>query len=62
MRAIVTKEFRGIGDHDKSERFFAVNEVIYGTLAETAVGAGNAVEDGASAKAAKKPAAKKAKG
>lgn len=57
MRAIVTKEFRGIGDHDKSERFFAVDEVIYGNLAADAVKAGNAKAD----KPAKKPATKKAK-
>lgn len=61
MRAIVTKEFRGIGDHDKSERYFAVGEVIYGALADLAVKDGNADEDGAPAKA-KKPAPKKAKG
>lgn len=57
MRAIVTKEFRGIGDHDRSERYFVPGEVIYGALADVAVKDGNAEEDGAPAEV-KKPARK----
>lgn len=59
MKATVIREFRGQGDHDAHERFFAVGETIFGRLAESAVKDGNAEEDGATEK---KPAARKAKG
>lgn len=42
MRAQVTKEFRGKADGDTAERYFAEGEIIYGELAERAVGEGNA--------------------
>lgn len=57
MRATVIKEFRGKGDHDTTERYFAEGETIYGALAEQAIKDGNAEQDGATA--VKKPAAKK---
>lgn len=53
MRATVTKEFKGKGDHDDAERYFAVGEVILGDLAKAAVKAGNAAAD-----VAEKPAKK----
>lgn len=46
MRAIVTKEFKGKGDHDATERYFVEGEIVYGDLAVTAVEAGYAEEDG----------------
>ena len=53
MRAIVTTEFKGQGDHDTTERYFAVGEVIYGALAARAVDEGNAEADGPGAAPAK---------
>jgi len=59
MKATVTKEFRGQGDHDAHERYFTVGETVFGALADAAVKAGNAEEDGAKpAPAAKKGKAK----
>lgn len=54
MKAKVTREFRGQGDHDTTERYFALDETIYGALAEAAVKAGNAVKEAAAAPRAKK--------
>ena len=48
MRAIVTKEFKGLADGDTAERYFTEGEVIHGALAERAV-----KEDKAKADAAK---------
>lgn len=45
MKATVTKEFKGQGDHDSTERYFVVGETIYGALAEQAVKDGNAKAD-----------------
>jgi len=44
MKAAVTKEFKGRGDHDANERYFIAGETIYGDLAKAAVKAGNAKE------------------
>jgi hypothetical protein len=64
MRATVTKQFKGKGDHDASDRYFVEGETIYGDLADAAVKAGNAEEDGGESaqrpeRAPRKSAAKK---
>lgn len=45
MRAVVTKEFKGLADGDISERYFVEGEVVYGDLAARAVAEGCAKED-----------------
>ena len=45
MRAIVTKEFKGLADGTASERYFVEGEVVYGDLAALAVAEGNAKEE-----------------
>lgn len=44
MRAEVTKEFKGQGDHDVNERYFVVGEIVNGELAKAAIKAGNAIK------------------
>jgi hypothetical protein len=54
MKAIVTKEFKGLADGHDAERYFAEGETIHGELACQAVKDGNAAKVAGKAKAATK--------